>query len=100
MFLASGACGVIGTFWHTDDMATLLLMLRFYSLWCDGGFDPDTALGEAQAWLMSSSADTLRKALPSGALEQPAAAMLKSASDDAIPYHHPWFWSSFFFAGA
>jgi hypothetical protein len=50
--------------------------------------------------LMSSSADTLRKALPPDAPEQPAGAMLKSAPDDLIPYHHPWFWSSFFFAGA
>lgn len=99
MFLAAGASGVLGSFWHTDDLATLLLMMRFYSLWCDGGLEPTEALGQAQAWLLSSTTDTLRKTLPAEVLALPAAGMLNVAAADDQPYNHPWYWAGFFMAG-
>ncbi len=99
LFMSAGAAAVLGTFWHTDDMATYLLMTRFYSLWCDGGMDPSRALGEAQAWLMSATAAALRDALPRAALASPSAAALISAADDDMSFRHPWYWSAFFLAG-
>lgn len=100
LFLSAGAAAVLGTFWHSDEMATLLLMVRFYQLWCDHERSPRTALREAQIWLMSTQASELRKSVPDGALSSPAAAHLKSSRDEDLPYHHPWYWAAFFLAGA
>jgi CHAT domain-containing protein len=104
LFLAAGAAAVLGTLWHSDEMATLLLMTRFYSLLCGEGLgegvDPATALRQAQVWLMSSTAATLRAVVSAEALDSPASATLKSAADEDVPYSHPWYWSAFFLAGA
>ena len=99
-FLAAGAAAVIGTFWHADETATLLLMTRFYELWRGGEVEPRQALGDAVAWLMFARAEELRRALPEAALNEPAAAALKAAAADDTPYCHPWYWAGFFLAGA
>ena len=41
-FLELGAGGVIGSLWQVSDLATALLMARFYELHMDGGFAPRT----------------------------------------------------------
>jgi CHAT domain len=99
-FLAAGAAAVIGTFWHADEAATLLLMTRFYDLWRGGDIEPRQALSEAQAWLMFTRAEDLRRALPEAALNAPAAVALREAPADETPYQHPWYWAGFFLAGA
>jgi len=99
-FLAAGAAAVIGTFWHADETATLLLMTRFYDLWRGGEVEPRHALGDALAWLMFARAEELRRALPKAALNAPAAAALRAAAADETPYAHPWYWAGFFLAGA
>lgn len=85
-FLSAGAAAVLGTFWHADETASLLLLMRFYELWCDGGLTPAAALGEAQAWLMTASAESLRRAMPAEALASPAATRFarRSAGCDAL----------------
>jgi CHAT domain-containing protein len=56
-FLQVGATGVVGSLWQVDDLATALLMARFYDLHM-GGLAPPTALKQAQIWLRdSNSAD-------------------------------------------
>jgi len=100
VFLSAGAAAVLGTLWHADEAATALLVGRFYSLWCDGGLKPADALRKAQLWLMSSSAATLRAAIPNEALALHAAERLASAADGDLPFQHPWFWAAFFLAGA
>jgi CHAT domain len=98
-FLAAGAAAVLGTFWHTDELATLLLMSRFYELWADGCRTPVTALGAAQEWLMTAPAEELRGRLRPQVLLDEAAKDLVSAPAAVCPYIHPWFWSGFFVAG-
>lgn len=99
-FLAAGARAVIGTFWHADEMATLLLMSRFYALWPSNDMTCTQALGAAQTWLRQSSADLLRASVAADALASPAGAALRQAPADALPYAHPWYSCSFFVAGA
>ncbi len=99
-FLAAGAAAVLGTFWHADEMATLLLITKFYELWQCGAASPARALGDAQAWLMTASPAALRAVLPPGALNSPAAQELLAAPEDSRPYVHPWYWADFFLAGA
>ncbi len=98
-FLAAGAAAVLGRFWHADEMATLLLITKFYELWQCGAVPPARALGDAQAWLMTASPAALRAVLPPGALNSPAAQELLAAPENSTPYVHPWYWANFFVAG-
>jgi CHAT domain-containing protein len=47
-FMQIGATGVLGSLWQVDDLATALLMARFYDLHLDKGVAPSAAL-EGQA---------------------------------------------------
>jgi CHAT domain-containing protein len=83
-FLAAGAAAVLGTFWHTDELASLLLLTRFYELWLDQQVQPTPgqALGDAQAWLMTTPASTFRAILKPDVLESPASDVLRQAGAD------------------
>lgn len=99
-FLASGAAGVVGALWHSDEMASVLLVGKFYELWSDGAHSPVQALGDAQAWLMSATADELRASLKPEILRRDAAEVLRNAPGEETVYFHPWYWCGFFLAGA
>jgi len=58
-FLQLGAAGVLATLWQVDDLATALLMARFYELHLGMGLAPPTALKHAQSWLRSSTQEEL-----------------------------------------
>src|SRR5690606_24437089 len=53
--MALGAAGVLGTLWPVSDIASALLIARFYELHIDKGLRPATALHQAQAWLRSAT---------------------------------------------
>jgi CHAT domain-containing protein len=99
-FLAAGAAAVLGALWHSDEMATLLLVKKFYEFWTDGAHSPAQALGDAQAWLKSSAADTLRASVKPEVLQSVAAERLRDAPGQEPVFIHPWYWSGFFLAGA
>jgi CHAT domain-containing protein/tetratricopeptide (TPR) repeat protein len=50
-FTALGAAGVLGTLWPVNDMATALLVAKFYDLHLGSRLAPPTALRQAQLWL-------------------------------------------------
>jgi CHAT domain-containing protein len=54
-FLELGAGGVIGSLWQVSDLATALLMARFYELHIDGGLAPADALKQAKVWLRTAT---------------------------------------------
>ena len=58
-FLQLGAGGVIGSLWPVDDLATALLMARFYDLHIDGGLAPMVALKQAKIWLRDAKRSEL-----------------------------------------
>jgi tetratricopeptide (TPR) repeat protein len=72
--LIAGSAAVIATQWPVDDVATALLMSRFYEELFDRGASPADALRRSQAWLRDSE--------PSGR------------------FAHPLFWAPFVLAGA
>lgn len=100
-FLAHGAAGVLGTFWHTDELASLLLLTRFYDLWLDpqSSRTPAEALGLAQTWLAETPARDFRKILSPDVLSSPASQALKDAKDDDRVFANPWYWGGFFVVG-
>mgnify|MGYP001422107939 CR=1 FL=1 len=99
--VTAGAAGVIGTLWRAEEMATLLVVTKFYELWQGGaGMSPQEALGTAQGWLALATAGELRGYAPAEALNvMNGRTPLAGAEDDARPYGHPWFWAPFFLVG-
>lgn len=88
-FTALGAAGVIGTLWPVSDVATALLMARFYELHMGQGLAPPTALSRAQKWLRDSSDADLaayaRNAAKEGRLESRDVAEIEHAlSEDGL----------------
>src|SRR5262249_6713866 len=58
-FLQAGAPAVVGALWPVSDIATALLLCRFYHLRLDGGLPPAGALRQAQLWLRDATAQEL-----------------------------------------
>lgn len=54
-FMALGAAGVLGTLWPVSDIASALLIARFYELHIGKRLRPATALHQAQAWLRQAT---------------------------------------------
>jgi CHAT domain-containing protein len=58
-FLQLGTAGVVATLWQVDDLATSLLIAKFYELHLADKLSPPTALKRAQAWLREATRDDL-----------------------------------------
>jgi CHAT domain-containing protein/tetratricopeptide (TPR) repeat protein len=54
-FMALGAAGVLGTLWPVSDIASALLIARFYELHIEKALRPAMALREAQTWLREAT---------------------------------------------
>lgn len=53
--IGAGAAGVIGSLFSVPDVATTMLMVRFYELWQDQGLEPAAALAAAQRWVRDTT---------------------------------------------
>jgi CHAT domain-containing protein len=58
-FMQLGAAGVLATLWQVDDLATSLLMAKFYDLHLGQGMSPPSALKGAQSWLRGATTPEL-----------------------------------------
>ncbi|MFG0275308.1 MAG: CHAT domain-containing protein [Phycisphaerales bacterium] len=124
-FLAAGADSVLASLWKVDDLATALLMARFYANWLgetesareiDGRhFDAGepmpklAALREAQSWLRALTAperDRLVGADPDAIAQEssrgPSARRGRVVASNANdhPYAHPYYWAAFVLYGS
>ena len=98
-FLHAGAAGVIGTLWPVEDLATTLLVARFFEELIGRGLAPSAALRAAQIWLRGVSKaeakETLMRASPSDkGLGMAIDGVLRGHSDQA-PFASPTFWAGF-----
>jgi tetratricopeptide (TPR) repeat protein len=54
-FLRAGAAGVVSTLWAVQDLASALLVVRFYELWIEHRQEPAAATRAAQRWLRDTT---------------------------------------------
>lgn len=100
--LQAGAEGVIGTLWPVADVSAFLLLVRFFSLWTEGGGHPAKALTDAQNWLRHATAGELGDFVT--VLKKPTDTGIKFPSfekwrSDEVPFSHPFHWSGFAYYG-
>ncbi|MCY3881319.1 MAG: CHAT domain-containing protein [Chloroflexi bacterium] len=101
-FVAAGAAGVISTLWQVDDLATALIMSKFYEGILGADMEPAAALREAQLWMRAADAATINAYAsarePLGVMRNRSRSVV--ASGDSAPFSAPSFWAAFVFAGA
>jgi tetratricopeptide (TPR) repeat protein len=125
-FMAVGAAAVIGTLWPVDDLATALLIVRFYELHITQELSPATALRRAQLWLRGATCaelaayiegrlhtDDARQVVRALTRSAEAAPLLDAAKEPAHdvpeaedsrqgserPFAHPLYWGAFVLTG-
>ena len=100
-FLLAGAACAIVTLWQVNDLATAILMVRFYELLldlegvCRSAGSPVAALRKARAWLRQLT----EKQLDDFIKMHPRLADISDRSttrdDSSTPYASPQYWASF-----
>jgi CHAT domain-containing protein len=113
----AGARAVVASLWAVDDLATTLLMGRFYSEWQQGAVPIAEALSRAQRWLRTRTREQVDEALvllddvwKPWRKQNDDLAMKRRAIDqyweilaacrrleerDEIPFAHPYWWAAF-----
>ncbi len=113
-FLAAGSAGAIATLWSIDDVATALLMTRFYEEMFERGLAPAGALRRAQLWLRDLEHDDeaaflavhpaleaeYRRRCEQGRRPGRRGGLENSPAASSRPYSAPEFWAPFVAFGA
>ena len=94
---------MVATLWPVEDVATSLLLSRFYRLHLDDGLSPARALRQAQLWLRDATAlelieDVKAKRHAWAAIREKATEVFRGLvrrEPDDRPYAHPLFWAAF-----
>jgi tetratricopeptide (TPR) repeat protein len=96
--LRAGAPSVIATLWNVNDLASSLLVRRFYVELLGGGHSAAEALRSAQLWLRDATVADL-SSYDSSPADARRWRLLGADSDDR-PYENPYFWAGYFLIGA
>jgi CHAT domain-containing protein/tetratricopeptide (TPR) repeat protein len=113
-FLAAGSAGAIATLWSIDDVATAMLMTRFYEEMFERGLAPAGALRSAQLWLRDLKQDDeaaflaehpaleaeYRRRCEQGRRPGRRGGLENSPAASSRPYSAPEFWAPFVAFGA
>lgn len=97
-FLSAGARAVLVTQWAVDDVATFLLMGRFYELVKDAQKDDlGIILYRAQRWLQQITPGEAKATLARSAIEPPPD--WATLPDETLLYAAPEYWAGFILVG-
>jgi CHAT domain-containing protein len=100
-FLLAGAACAIVTLWQVNDLATAILMVRFYELLLglEGGSGPAggpvAALRKARAWLRQLTAKQLDDFIQMHPRLADTFGRSTTRHDSSTPYASPQYWASF-----
>jgi CHAT domain-containing protein len=100
-FLLAGAACAIVTLWQVNDLATAILMVRFYELLLglEDGSGPDgspvAALRKARTWLRHLTAKELDDFIQMHPRLADTFGRLTTRHDSSTPYASPQYWASF-----
>jgi CHAT domain-containing protein len=107
-FMQAGVPAIISTLWPVEEIASLLLLQRFYQLYLQKHQPPVYALQQAQYWLRDATVEEL------GLVAFYQKIFLESKQKDADafrsmraykmrlqdkPFAHPYYWAGFVFYG-
>ena len=59
--LQAGVAAVIASLWSVSDLSTMVLLARFYNLWCRDKLEPAIALLQAQRWVRDTTSQQKAK---------------------------------------
>ncbi|MFE9651148.1 CHAT domain-containing protein [Streptomyces sp. NPDC006365] len=97
--IQAGTAGVVGTLWEIQDVASSLLVRRFFDLWRTGE-EPAQALRVAQRWLRDTTNGEKRDAYPGlTALQPPSDTSLEAGWRAARSHAAPDYWAAFTYTG-
>lgn len=103
-FLQAGARSLLVSLWRVEDLATSLLMHRFYNNWWGSGLTKAESLREAKSWLRSLTIEEVsneRTALGLTGMTSRGGgdATTRPSTSEYRPYAHPNFWAGFVLFG-
>ena len=113
--LQAGVAGIVASLWSVDDLATALLLVRFYDLWRGKEkLEPYQALHQAQQWVRDTTNGEkkeyfkkLKKSKSTEVIPPSAARFLWGKLIDNPRYHDeaglgfaaPYYWAAFNYVG-
>ncbi|MDM9584869.1 CHAT domain-containing protein [Nostoc sp. GT001] len=96
--LQAGVAGVVASLWSVNEISTMVLLTRFYTLWRNQHLEPSQALITAQKWLRDAEADDVvahcQTFIPELASKE--GALYQSLRLD---FSHPCDWAAFSYMG-
>jgi tetratricopeptide (TPR) repeat protein len=108
-FVMAGADGVLATLWRVDDLASCLLMAKFFEMWDGGATAAAEALRSAQRWLrddvtvdyvVDALADWLDQDVPFAERLMIEHGRWASREDrNTRPFHDEFYWAPFYVTG-
>lgn len=108
--LAAGANSVVASLWRVDDLATAMLLTRFFKNWGNDGSSIPAALTEAQQWMRSrlTVGDTIRQLdewltipfVDADALTSRLEDLRSCPNQNELLFENPIFWAGFCVSGS
>jgi len=107
-FMQAGVPAIINTLWAVEEIATMLLLQRFYQLYLQENQPPVQALQQAQYWLRDATVEELglvtlfqKIYLESEETDEEAFLSMQNYKTrlSEKPFAHPYYWAGFVFYG-
>ncbi|MGK7925534.1 MAG: CHAT domain-containing protein, partial [Spirulina sp.] len=101
-FLFAGASSVVSSLWNVNDLATALLMIKFYQF-RETYSNVTLALNHAQIWLRDATTEIVLQSIQELNLRpssiDPIRDWLNRYDLQAKPFSDPYFWAAFYATG-